>query len=280
MEITMSREALQKWLPAASLLSQVRTSFNPPMRVLLGEAVDIARFTKAYWEPVKDPTGIILRPGLSQAGSKLSPNIAAEVLELNEAVQTAQSDYLLTVAHVQSDVRARAEFVLSEIKSALEWWLDDDIEDDRDRQLESLKTEHADGSASADSMAAELADYAALARQEAKGLEGLGGFDIALVTEAETLARQLRERPTTPTSPENTRRALDIRNRVATLLVGRIALVRSAARFVFRNQPEISRQATSAFERRRRRSSRRTKGNSPETLPAATPATPNGANHA
>ena len=97
-------------------------------------------------------------------------------------------------------------------KSALEWWLDDGVEDDRDRQLESLKAEHADGSASADAMAAKLADYAALARQEAKGLEGLGGFDSGMITEAETLARQLRERPTTPASSENTRRALDIRN--------------------------------------------------------------------
>ena len=61
---------------------------------------------------------------------------------------------------------------------------------------------------------------------------------------------ELRERP--PMSPENTRRALDVRNRVATLLVDRMGLVRSAALFVFRNQPDIAREAGSAFERRRR----------------------------
>ena len=43
-------------------------------------------------------------------------------------------------------------------------------------------------------------------------------------------------------SPENTRRALDVRNRGATLLVDRMGLVRSAVRFVFRNQPEIARE--------------------------------------
>jgi hypothetical protein len=54
----------------------------------------------------------------------------------------------------------------------------------------------------ADSLAAELSDYAALARQEAEGLEGLGGFEMSLVDEAENLARQLRERPATPASPK------------------------------------------------------------------------------
>ena len=275
----MSRESLEKWLPAATAVSQVRTSYSLPVRILLGEAVDIARFALSYWEPVKDAAGTVLRPGLAQAGSKLSPNIGTEILELHEAVQTAHTEYLLTVAPVQTDVRARAEFVLSEIKAALEWWLDDGVEDDRDRQLESLKAEHADGSASADAMAAELVDYAALARQEAKGLEGLGGFDSGMIPEAETLARQLRERPTTPVSPENTRRALDIRNRVATLLVDRMNLVRSAARFVFRNQPDIVRLSTSAFERRRRKA-QRAKANAQDKPPAPAPTANNGASHA
>jgi len=117
----MSRDSLEKWPPAASAISQVRTAFTPPVRVLLGEAVDIARFALAYWEPVKDASGSVLRPGLAQAGSKLSSTIGTEILELHEAVQTAHTEYLLTVAPVQTDVRARAEFVLSEIKAALEW---------------------------------------------------------------------------------------------------------------------------------------------------------------
>jgi hypothetical protein len=253
----MSRTSLEKWLPTASALALVRSSFNPPVRVILGEAVDIARFTQAYWDPVKDAAGGILRPGLSQAGAKLTPTVGVEILELQEALQTAQTDYLLTVAPTQQDVRARAEFVLAEITSALEWWLDDGVDDDRDRQLASLKAEYADGSTSTDTIAAELADYAALARQEAAGLSGLGGFDLALIDEAEGLAKQLRARPTTAAPPENTRRALDVRNRIATLLVERMYIVRSAARFVFRNHPEIARESTSMYLRKRRAAARR-----------------------
>jgi hypothetical protein len=252
----MSQSALDKWLPAAMAVAEVRTAFAVPIRIMLGEAVDLARFTSAYWEPVKDSSGKVLRPGLVLAGPKLSASIGSDMLELQDALQTANTSYLLTVAPTQPDVRARAQFVLSEIAAALEWWLDDGVDDDRDQQLASLKSEYADGSTAADTLAAELSDYAALARQEAKGLDGLGGFDMALVDEAEALARQLRERPTTPVSPENTRRALDVRNRVATLLVDHMTQVRAAARFVFRNQPEIARESTSAFERRRRNARR------------------------
>jgi hypothetical protein len=51
------------------------------------------------------------------------------------------------------------------------WLLDDGVEDNRDKQLAALKAEYADHSTSTDSLAAELSDYAALARQESKGLE-------------------------------------------------------------------------------------------------------------
>jgi hypothetical protein len=261
----MSQSVLEKWTPAASALGQVRTAFSTPIRVLLGEAVDLARFTTVYWEPVKDAAGKMLRPGLALAGPKLSPTIGSEMLELQEALQTTNTNYLLTVAPMQPDVRARAQYVLGEMVAALEWWLDDGVNDDRDQQLAALKAEYADGSTSADSMAAELSDYAALARQEAAGLEGIGGFELAMVDEAEALAKQLRERPTTPTSPENTRRTLDMRNRVATLLLDRMGQVRAAARFVFRNHPEIARESSSAFERRRRNARKANDKNKPNT---------------
>jgi hypothetical protein len=269
----MSRELLDKWHKAATELVEVRASFSPPIRVILGEAVDVARFTQAYWEPVKDTAGKILRPGLALAGVKLPTTIGAEILELQDALQTAQTDYLLTVAPAQPDVRARGEFVLAEISAAIEWLLDDGVEDDRDKQLAALKSEYSDGSASTDTLAAELSDYAELAQREAVGLDGLGGFDLSLIGEAAELARQLRERPTTPAPAENARRALDLRNRVATLLVDRIATVRAAARFIFRNQPEIARQVGSAYVRRKRASARRSAAKPASTNAATNTAT-------
>jgi len=208
-----------------------------------------------------------LRPGLSDAGAKLSPAIGTEILELQQAVQTAHTEYVLTVAPMHNEVRARAQDVLREITAALGWWLNDTVVDDRHRQLAALKAEHAGGSSSANAVATALADYAALARQETEGLEGLGSFDTALIAQAEMLSRQLRECPTRRTVPENTRRALDMRNRVATLLVDRMGQVRAAARYVFRRQRVIALEAGSAFERRRRSASRAA-GKSKRSSPA------------
>jgi len=73
-------------------LAEVRTSFSPPVKVLLGEAVDVARFVQAYWEPVRDASGKLLRPGLSLAGPKLLRSVGDEILELEDALQAAQTE--------------------------------------------------------------------------------------------------------------------------------------------------------------------------------------------
>lgn len=263
---TVTVESIKKWQKMAADLAVVKTSYTPPIRIMLGEAIDVARFVQAYWEPVKDAGGKILRPGLSMAGTKLGANVGAEILELQEALQSAQTEYLLTVAPAQPDVRARAEFVLSEVTAALEWFLDDGVEDDRDKQLAALKSEYADGSTSTDSLAAELSDYAGLARQQLDGLSGLGGFDASLIDEAEQLAKRLRDRPTSPA--ENTRRALDLRNRLATLLLDRLVTVRAAARFVFRHHPAIAREVASAYVRRQRSAARRAAANAKAPIAA------------
>ena len=268
----MNRQSIEKWMGAANELAEVRTSFSPPVKVLLGEAVDVARFVQAYWEPVRDASGKLLRPGLSLAGPKLLRSVGDEILELEDALQAAQTDYLLTVAPSQPDVRARAEFVLGEITSVIDWYLDDGKDDDRDKQLAALRSEYSEGTSSTDVLAAALADYAGLARREATGLEGLGGFELSLIDEAEQLAQQLRERSTLPTPAETTRRALDVRNRMATLLIERMSLVRTAARFVFRHHSEIAKEAGSSYVRRKRAAARRAaaaKGKSTENVEAA-----------
>lgn len=141
---------------------------------------------------MKDAAGRLVRPGLVLAGAKLPPTIGAEILELQDALQIAQTDYLLTVAPAQPDVRARAEFVLGEITAALAWLSDDGVEDDHDKQLAAPNSEYSDGSASTDTLAAEFSGCADLAQREANGLDGLGGFDKVLVKEADELAKQLR----------------------------------------------------------------------------------------
>jgi hypothetical protein len=92
-------------------------------------------------------------------------------------------------------------------------------------------------------------------------MDGLGGFELGLVDEANALSRQIQEHSAGPIVPEvpGAAQALDLRNRVGALLLDRMQQVRSAARFVFRRNPELVREVTSTYERRKRRASRRAK---------------------
>ena len=83
----------------------------------------------------------------------------------------------------------RGAFVLSEITSALEFLFDDGIENEDDAALAATKAAHADDPSTADALALALDDYAALAASHKKELEGLGGFDAALIGEAHAIAR-------------------------------------------------------------------------------------------
>lgn len=89
-------------------------------------------------------------------------------------------------------------------------------------------------------------------------IDGLGGFDAKMLDEAKVVAAELRDRPAIPVVlGDEAARALALRNRLAMLLAAKMNAVRSAARFVFRHRPEIVREATSAYERRRRAAARR-----------------------
>lgn len=155
----------------------------------------------------------------------------------------------------------RADFVLSEIRSTLEFLFDDGKYDESDEKLERLRAAFAD-SASQDAMALALEGYAELAGQHEQALAKIDGFDLGLLEEARSLAAVLREQSALAlarTTPDAQRQALALRNRLLTLLGDRVKRVRRAAAYVFRNYPEITRKFTSAYERRQRSARRRAK---------------------
>jgi hypothetical protein len=251
----MSREALALWLDAVKGLTLVRTSLAAPVHVLMAEAVDLARFCRDYWQPVFD--GQLARPGLSEAGNSLPKHIAEDLLELGEALHTAHTEYLLTIPPIHAGMRARAESVLSEIAAAIEWILDDDGDDALDDELSWLREEHAPLSRSVNSLAVQLADYAGLASKLRSRLVGVVGFDMFFIDDAHHLARELRQICDGVSLSVETVRALDLRNRVATLLVDRMNLVRSVAAVVFCQDPSIVRLTASTFELRQKTAPRR-----------------------
>jgi hypothetical protein len=257
----MNIKVIKKWNEKAWSLSSFSDVFSVPFHIILAEAVDVARFAQRNWEPGKSPAGLETRPGLgSAAGSgAFQAETVSELLELVDALQQAQTNYRLLVSGSRAAPMERATFVLTEIRSTLEWCFDDGQETDEDGQLENLAREH-EGALSQDALAAALFDYAELGSRVEEKIAGLGGFDVALLDEARALASRLREQSAGPAAPHPRpaeREALELRNRLATLLQERVARVRAAARFVFRRHPELIKEVGSAYARRRRAANRK-----------------------
>jgi hypothetical protein len=154
--------------------------------------------------------------------------------------------------------------------AALEWAFDDGIEDDNDTKVANLHARHAD-SRSNDALASALEAYASLAGDVRELLASFETFDLQPIDRAHAIAKVLRETPqsTGPQSAGATA-ARDLRDRVCKLLEQRMQLVRGGAGFVLQDFPEIRREVSSAYERRRRAASRRRAAETPATETPAT----------
>jgi hypothetical protein len=257
-----TKTPLEIWTPIARTLPGTDFTLDLPAHVLSGEAVDVAKFAAKYWTARRDPeTGAILFPGLELAGRKdtLNPTLIADILSGREAFNEAHTQYLLvTTPTSDPSPLPRARHVLREIVTALEWLFDDGVEDERDAKLAKVTAAHAGDPETLDAVALQLRSYGALAREYRKDLESLGTFQVGLLDEAGQLAEALTSRPAAG-KERNAKEveALELRNRIGTVLMQKIRLVRGAARYVFRHHPEVVREASSTYERRKRAEARR-----------------------
>ncbi|WP_438027568.1 hypothetical protein [Sorangium sp. So ce233] len=287
--MTKKKSDIEQWSDVVQQMSVPELpALTLPLHVLLGEAVDVAKFFEKYWKTQIDAQKRVTRLGLESAvpkdskkgdAARLGPRTAEEILSLQRATQEAHTRYLLTVETNKSP-RERGKFLLGEIWATLSFYFDDGVEDEKDQMLARIDAAHAADPDTADALASALDDYALLGEKHRDALDGLGGFKAEYLDEARAVAAELRSRPAQAEAiSRQAQEALLLRNKLAALLVERMGLVRSAARFVFRSQPEIVREVTSAYERRKRAAARRAKaqpGPSPATPAPATasPATP------
>lgn len=252
--------AHDKWAPVAAKSPDASLTF--PVRVILGEAVDLAALYTGYWDPSPDDNNEIL-PGFSGIAEKseIHENTGTEIYEIVAAAAKANADYEKGAEGSSASPMVRAEFVLYELKSTLEFVFDDDEHTLADDQLDRLSNRFPRPT-SHDEMAVALEAYTALADEHRADVTGIEGFDLSLLDEALVLAGKLRERSAEALVGDVTsgiRELIVRRNRLLTLLQDRMNRVRRAARYVFRAYPDIAQKFTSAYQRERRRDLRRRK---------------------
>jgi hypothetical protein len=183
--------------------------------------------------------------------------VGDEILELQQALLTAQAFYRLLAERPGAAPVGRGRFLIGEIRAALKWLLADGRAQD-EAILARLDRDHRKAR-SQDAVALALFEYAALADRHRDRIEGLGGLEAGLIDEARGTSTALQEHSAGPIVPETDgpAQALDLRNRIGALLYDRMRRVRAAARFVYRHDPAIAREVTSAYKRRQRSGTRR-----------------------
>ena len=255
------RSALEVWRAEAMRLPAGGSRPRVPLHVLLDEAVAVARFFEKYFATVRNEDGSVGRIGLdsvARPGREVTAAAGAEVLSLREAIHEAQALYVAASKPREKRPVERGRVVLREIRSALAFLFDDGKRDVKDVQLERFEASGR-GSRSESVLLMRLHEFGTFANVHRAELDGLGGFDVRLIDEALALSAALRALSPRVPAHELPGARMDLRNRLAALLAGRVASIRSAARFVFRGSPDIVREATSVYERRRAVAARRAK---------------------
>jgi hypothetical protein len=224
-----------------------------PLRRLVLEAVLLAGFVEKHWEARR--AGRAPLPGLrSAAGAAgLEREVARELRDLAFAVQSLDAELKATKPRVAPAPLADARRVLGELRAPLRFLLG--ARAATRRALD--KVQRTGRARSAHALALALEAHAALADAHAADLARLDDFVADLPERARRLALSLRA-PRRDVAAERARRAkLGERDALVTLLMDRMRAVRAAARFAFREHPQIVTSATSDYERKRKQKRRR-----------------------
>lgn len=222
-----------------------------PIATYMAEAHGLAAAIAEYWHS-PDPKEI---PSLSRYSHKLPESTSAEILHLVDLVQASRDKARGMVPVADPEVLARAKRVYHELRDAADFDADDGVEDAKDRELAALKKTHERDPSSIAELADALASFAAHAGTYKASFATIPDFDMAMLDEAARLVDTLRLRKTSPNTGAGM--AAKVRDVYLALLDQRIANARKVFRYAFRATPEIVREATSAYERERRRAARK-----------------------
>lgn len=251
----VEKKAGDVWLVEAAKVERTDNPLNVPYDVALSEAASAAHFVTKYWKPEGN------RPGLSRVQQRLPLKTADDVLALVGAVQAAQTRLIMLVDPVVADRGERARFIIGELESTLEFVLDDGVDEPADQKLAQIQAFHSQNGQRSSALVQSLRDHAALAAELKDHIGDIDDeFDSKLIGEAIKLADDISAHPVAaaPSSTEVTA-ATQTRNQLLHLLTGKVRLIRKTAAHVFRHSPEIVREVSSAYERRRRAAARRAK---------------------
>jgi hypothetical protein len=245
-------ELVSRWDARTSELAPERASV--PLHVLLGDAVDLAAFVEAHYEPVV--VGHALVPGLASVEPEIeiTRETARELIELQRAIAYVHSEHGVRSDTMGANPLARADRILAELRASLAFLLEGSGDAEGEHTLRRLR-EAARASRAHDAVAMVLEGYVALASRYEPRLAAIGVSEGLLddaIAEAHVLRLRSANRIRATHGDED---MIRLRNRLIAALNARLRLVRRAIRYVFREHPELASHAASGYSRIRRAAS-------------------------
>jgi hypothetical protein len=253
-EINLSgRQAVERWSAAAA--SMPSGALPIPVSTLATEAVRMAQAMRAHWASKLDAEGKVLVSGFATRTKTPLYNEAtpAELEELAEALRTFATSKSL-ISQTGESVLGRAQTLLGELRSHLQFTFDDGVDDEADLQLAALQ-ERFGQVTSCDDVTVALESYARVAQTHLPKATEISGLQPATVQQAWDAAMALRaQKAANPRggARDEMSEVIALRNRLGALLLRKMRAVRRAARFLFRGHPDLIREFTSTYERSRR----------------------------
>lgn len=242
----MTNLTIDKWKSEAYALEEPLDQLPLPLPLLVDEAADVGWFCELHWDPEVGADGIEIHPGLCAVGnpSVFDRRIGRELLELQDALQAAQTEYRWIAQGGEDNDMDRGHFLLSELDAALCFLSYEDPEALDVERLDVLKLLYEDAATHAD-LASALQNFGSFSALQRAALHELGGFDVGLIPEALSLAGVLRRRARErgPVLAQDLRAALRFRNRIATLVWNRLQRARVVIQFAFRHHPDLIQRA-------------------------------------
>ncbi len=242
-------ELLAKW--SERTLDQEEERPRIPLKTLQVEVLQVARLIENNWK-TKRVQGKV-RHGLESvaASGALSEATPSEIRELQLAVSEAQARYDQVLKDSSNAPLDQADVAISELKAGLSFLLEDGKHEDGAAQLAQLREVHA-STDSMESIAMALEGYAELAERFKTELGALALFPLEIIDHSLQIARDLRERSIghkTGSLVSDQREAIALRNRLLGAMMERVSSARRAIRYVFRDEPELLKEAGSDYQR-------------------------------
>ncbi len=221
-----------------------------PLASLLGEAIDLAAHFDAHWAvSSREPQ----RPCFSLGESeRIHRDLGEEIRELALVIASVQASRSKAQPRPTRAPVDAGQHLLGEMRSTLSFIFGDDVGSDAHAQTRRLEREFS-GSLSHDALALALEAYTDLIHDHRQRVAQESNLDLALLEQARSTAQALRQHSANQLTNDSPERSVALRNRLLSLLLTRMRDVRRAARYFFRDEPQLIKLFESVHERTRRR---------------------------